>query len=476
MSMSANPKKYNTWMLWFLTLGDLLWVGGSVMAAYWVRFSSGWIGDFMADANRVEYYFRALPIILLTFWVTFKYLGLYRQRRGIYATDEFRNLFLGGLFALLMLSGAAFFVRGFAFSIKVLLLTGLLCIPALLIWRASFRLLQVRLRRAGHGVMRTVLVGGGHTAGKVLEILKRHPGLGYRVVGVVDEPEKGKRLAKMLQGIPVLGRIAQLEAVVQKHDADLVLIALPASLHGKTQELLLNFDVPGVELRVVSDLFNLVTSPLAVDELFGIPIFTLREAPLDKWHNRFLKRSFDLALLVPGLLLISPVMLAIALGVKLSSPGPVFYRQERVGKDNHPFGMLKFRSMRADAEKKSGPVWAVKDDPRRTAFGTFLRKTSLDELPQLFNVLKGEMSLVGPRPERPFFVDQFAKSIPNYLRRHQVKAGITGWAQINGLRGDTSIEERTRYDLYYVENWSLFMDMVILARTLLELFEHETAY
>jgi exopolysaccharide biosynthesis polyprenyl glycosylphosphotransferase len=459
-----------------LNLGDALLVSACFLAAYWVRFSSGWMGAFAPDAARWDMYWRAVPLVAAVFWVTFKYLGLYRQRRGIFAADEFRRLLFGSAFGLLALSGAAFFVRDFAYSIKVFLLTGALALPGLFVWRALFRAVQVGLRRRGMGVMRTVLVGGGPTARKVLEILRMHPGLGYRVVGLVDDPAKGRRLPRQVAGVPVLGRIADLERAVARAEADMVLVALPASLHHRTQEILLDFYAPGVDLRVVSDLFGLVTSPMAVDDLYGIPLFALKNAPLDRWHNRALKRAFDLALVVPGLVVISPLLALLALAVKLSSPGPVFYAQERVGLGNRTFRMLKFRSMRTDAEKHSGPVWAVANDPRRTRLGTFLRKSSLDELPQLFNVLSGEMSLVGPRPERPFFVEQFARQIPRYLRRHQCKAGITGWAQINGLRGDTSIEERTRYDLYYVENWTLFMDLVILLRTLLELFEHKTAY
>ena len=276
--------------------------------------------------------------------------------------------------------------------------------------------------------------------------------------------------------MPVLGAWKDLEALLPRAGADLLLVALPAARQGVLAKVLFAMELPGVELAMVNDLFSLVSSPLAVDEIFGIQVFALKRPPLDHWHNRLIKRAFDLALVVPGLLLISPLLLALALAVKLSSRGPVFYRQERLGRDNQPFGMLKFRSMRSDAEAASGPVWARKDDPRRTALGTFMRSTSLDELPQLINILLGQMSLVGPRPERPVFVQRFARDIPRYLARHRVQAGLTGWAQVNGWRGDTSIEERTRYDLYYVENWSLFMDMAILARTLLEVFEQDTAY
>lgn len=238
----------------------------------------------------------------------------------------------------------------------------------------------------------------------------------------------------------------------------------------------MNASATGASFKIVSDLFGIITQPLAVNEIYGIPVFALKTSPLEKRSARALKRAFDLVVTVPFLLVLSPLLLLLALAVKLTSRGPVLYRQERVGRGNRTFRVLKFRTMRADAEAASGPVWAAKDDPRRTPIGAFLRRTSLDELPQLFNVLSGEMSLVGPRPERPHFVDQFQRTIPRYLERHRVKAGITGWAQVHGLRGNTPIEERTRYDLWYVENWSLVLDVKVLILTALEVFHHEDAY
>jgi exopolysaccharide biosynthesis polyprenyl glycosylphosphotransferase len=470
-----KSRNLNRLFMWVLTLGDMSLVSAAFLAGYWVRFRSGLLGSFVSDAARWEYYWRATPLVALVFWVVFKYAGLYRQRRGISSTDEFRRLLAGAAFSLLLLSAMAFFMRGFSYSIKVFIISGGLSLGALLVWRLAFRVFQISLRRQGVGVMRTVLVGAGPIARKVLERIRSNPGMGYRVVGVVDD-EGAKASAKSLGSLAYLGPIRDLEKAVRAARADLVLIALPASLHGKTEEILLQFDLPGVELRIVSDLFSIITSPLSSEEIHGIPVFALKEAPLDRLGNRVIKRAFDLALVVPGLILISPVLLLAALAVKLSSRGPLFYAQERVSRGNLNFAMYKFRTMRVGAETHSGPVWTVKSDPRVTKVGAFLRRTSIDELPQLFNVFRGEMSLVGPRPERPFFISQFEKRFPRYLRRHQVKGGLTGWAQVNGLRGNTSIEERTRYDLYYVEKWSFSLDVIILARTVLELFEHKTAY
>jgi exopolysaccharide biosynthesis polyprenyl glycosylphosphotransferase len=292
-------------------------------------------------------------------------------------------------------------------------------------------------------------------------------------VGLVDDGLRARKVAKAWS-LPYLGRIAELDRALEAVKADCVIVALPASMHERIHRILLDFDRPDLELRIVSDLYGFITSPVAVDEIHGIPVFALKEAPLDRLGNRLLKRALDLALTLPALVLLAPLFLLVAVAVKLDSPGPVFFRQERVGLGNRRFQMIKFRSMRVDAEQ--GSTWTVKDDPRRTRVGAFLRRTSLDELPQLFNVLRGDMSLVGPRPEQPRYVEKFKASIPRYLQRHQVKAGITGWAQVHGLRGDTSIEERTAFDLYYVENWSLSLDLLILLKTALELFEHDTAY
>jgi exopolysaccharide biosynthesis polyprenyl glycosylphosphotransferase len=472
--MIKNERYLSRIFLWVLTLGDLALVAASYGAGYALRFKSGLMGPFPPEALSPRAYWYAGPVVLAVFWTVFKYLGLYKRRRGISSVDEFTKLFNGTLFAMLLLSALAFFIREFHFSIKVFLAAAGLSLFSLLAWRTLLRWAQIRARQRGLGVVRSVVVGSGAMAKKLVERAKANPGMGYRLVGLVDDGAEARKAAKAW-GLPWLGGVKKLNAAVKASGADCVIVALPPARHHLTHEILLGFDAGGVELRIVSDLYGFITSPMAVDEIHGIPVFALKEAPLDRPGNRALKRAFDLLLVVPGLVLISPLMLLVAALIKLDSKGPAFYRQERVGRDNKVFGMLKFRSMREDAET-SGPGWTRKDDPRRTRLGGFLRKSSIDELPQLFNVLLGQMSLVGPRPERPHYVEKFKASIPRYLQRHQVKAGISGWAQVHGWRGDTSIEERTAFDLYYVENWSLSLDLLILVKTLLELFEQDTAY
>ena len=263
--------------------------------------------------------------------------------------------------------------------------------------------------------------------------------------------------------------------VIREHNVDQVIIGLPEASHDQLLDIISQCDSQHVTIRVFPDLFQIMASPVTIDDLNGVPLLTIRDVALRGWRLA-LKRGMDLLISGIGLVFISPLMLLIAFLVKLDSPGPVFYAQERVGLDAKPFPVIKFRSMRVDAEEKTGPVWATKDDPRRTRLGTFLRKYSLDELPNLFNVLLGHMSLVGPRPERPMFVDQFKQTVPHYMDRHKEKAGMTGWAQVNGMRGDTSILERTKYDLWYIENWSLLLDIKILVLQIFRLFRDENAY
>jgi len=455
------------------TCGDMAVVALAYSLAWYVRFRSPLMGAWLPGADSPEAYWYAAPVVLGVFWLVFKYLGLYRGRRSLSAVDAFSKLVQGTVASLVVLSGLAFFDRQFPYSIKVFLLTAGGSLVGLLAWRIFMHWMASRAWRRGMGVARTVLVGSGPLAAKLAARAHSNPGAGYRIIGLVDNGP-GARKAAGAMGLPLLGGLDDLCLTVRHHQADCVILALPASRRERTERILRTFTLKGVDLRVVSDLHGLVTSPLAVDEIHGIPVFALREAPLDRQVNRILKRTLDLVVAGGALVVLTPLLLAIAAVVKLDSPGPVFYKQERIGKKSRPFKMFKFRTMRVGSDK--GATWTVKDDPRRTRSGSFLRRTSLDELPQLFNIIRGDMSLVGPRPEQPQYVAQFAKTIPRYLERHKVQAGLTGWAQVHGWRGDTSIEERTTFDLFYVENWSFSLDLLILFRTAVELFEQETAY
>jgi Undecaprenyl-phosphate glucose phosphotransferase len=305
----------------------------------------------------------------------------------------------------------------------------------------------------------------------ILQKITQSPNLGYEPVGFADDTPGRKEIA----GLPVLGPTSHVGFLIREHDMQEAIIGLPEASHEEILGLISQCEREKATIRVFPDVFQIIASDIGIDDLNGLPLLTIRDVALRGWRLG-LKRTMDLAISAVTLTLLSPFMLLIALLVKLDSPGPVFYAQERMGLDARPFPMLKFRSMRADAEEETGPVWATKDDPRRTRFGALIRRHSLDELPQFINVFLGNMSLVGPRPERPVFVEQFRQIVPRYMERHKEKAGITGWAQVNGLRGDTSIIERTKYDLWYIENWSLLLDMKILLKTVFSVFSDRNAY
>ena len=331
------------------------------------------------------------------------------------------------------------------------------------IGRLLVRGLWGALRARGWDRSRMLIVGTGEAAEAVIRRIQNAPEFGYEPIGVVALRGNG---ATHVAGVPVIGTAEDLPDLVYARDVDEVLIAVPEAPHGEVLRLISLCERSNLSIKIYPDIFQLIATQPSLDDLGGLPLLTVRDVAQRGW-KLVLKRAMDIVGAAIGLILLSPLMLLIAILIKLDSPGPVFYVQERMGLDGRPFLMLKFRSMRADAEKE-GPGWTRPDDPRRTRVGAILRRLNLDELPQLINVLLGDMSLVGPRPERPVYVEQFRRVIPRYMERHREKAGITGWAQINGLRGDTSITERTKYDLWYVENWSLWLDIKILLRTLVQ--------
>ncbi|CAG1021374.1 partial UDP-glucose:undecaprenyl-phosphate glucose-1-phosphate transferase, partial [Methylococcales bacterium] len=273
---------------------------------------------------------------------------------------------------------------------------------------------------------------------------------------------------------PVLGRSDDLPQLIDQHQIDEVIIALPEAAHDEILDLISKCSKADLSIKVFPDVFQIIANQVSIDDLGGLPLLSIRDVRLRGWRVT-VKRLMDVTISAIGLVLLSPFMFLLAILIKLESPGPVFYVQERMGLDARPFLMLKFRSMRQDAEA-NGPGWTRQNDPRRTRLGTILRKLNVDEFPQLINVLLGEMSVVGPRPERPVYVEQFQRTIPRYMERHKEKAGMTGWAQVNGLRGDTSIIERTKYDLWYIENWSVLLDLKIIIRTVFRAVGDRNAY
>lgn len=419
-----------------------------------------------------------LAITIPTMALVFALGGLYRLGRGVSRIDEFYKICTHASFGLVLAIAANSILLGHnaVFSRRLLLLGWILSITLITSGRLVHGYVAGQLRASGLARDRLLIVGTGKTGLMVFEKIQRTPQLGYEVAGFLSHGRDGEPVPRSVHGVPVYGTTEWIAEVVRRHDVDELILALEGVSHEEVLDLIYQImDLP-VSIKVYPDTFRLITNDeLSIGDLGGVPMVTVRRARLRGW-SRAVKRALDLVVSAAVLILLSPLLLLLAVLIKLDSPGPVFFVQERVGHDGIPFNLLKFRSMPVDAEEKTGPVFATRDDSRPTRLGRFMRRYSLDEVPQFINVFLGEMSLVGPRPERPYFVEQFSQTIPRYMARHREKAGITGWAQVNGLRGDTSVEERTHYDLYYVENWSLLFDVKIMIKTLLHVFSDQNAY
>jgi exopolysaccharide biosynthesis polyprenyl glycosylphosphotransferase len=407
--------------------------------------------------------------------VVFALGGMYRQRRTISRMDELYRIVSQVSFGLVLAIAIASLVLGqeFVYSRQMLAYGWIFAVIAVTSGRLLHASVIGRLRAHGVATDRLLIVGAGSTGRLILDKVRRSPQLGFDVVGFVRHSPPDGELPENLDGLPILGMSRELDHIVEAHDVDEIIVALSGTPHEEVLELVYAVTRLPVAIRVYPDSFRLLTSDsLSITDLNGLPTVSVRSIGLRR-IDRLVKRIVDVAVGAVVLVTLAPLMLAIALLIKLTSPGPVFFVQERVGQDGRAFQLLKFRSMPVNAEEESGPVWTSEDDPRPTRVGRVIRRYSLDELPQFINVLLGEMSVVGPRPERPFFVEQFRQVIPSYMARHHEKSGVTGWAQVNGLRGDTSIEERTRYDLYYVENWSVLLDLKIMVKTLFHIFRRD---
>ena len=436
--------------------GDLCLIAICWVLAYWIRFHLMHVTDVPPFR---DYALQLIPI-LVVWGIAFRTFDLYRPNRlGSRVSEWFDVAKASTLGALILVSIMTFAFRGYEYSRLVILIFLAQSIVAVSLARAALREALRFARRHGYNLRYAIVVGGGEPAAEVLRILNRRRDAGIFVLGLLSDKKE------VPENVRWLGGIEDVRTVLDRQQVDIVFIALPHADASRLTAVLSGIGDDPIAIHLVPDVFSLVPARGGIEEFEMVPFIHLRESRL-YGLNRVLKRAFDLVFGGLGLAVAAPIMLAIAVGLKLTTPGPVLYHQERMGVDGRRFRMLKFRTMRVDAEAETGPVWACPDDPRRTALGVFLRGTSLDELPQLFNVLRGEMSLVGPRPERPSFVEEFRRRVPGYMLRHKVKAGITGWAQINGWRGNTSIEKRIECDLYYIERWSLGFDLKILLQTL----------
>jgi Undecaprenyl-phosphate glucose phosphotransferase len=436
--------------------GDLFLIAICWIGSYWIRFHLLPVTDVPPFR---DYALQLVPI-LVVWGVAFRTFDLYRPNRlGSRRSEWWDVAKASTVGALVLVSIMTFVFRGYEYSRLVILLFLVQSIVTVSLARAGLREVLRFARRHGYNLRYAIVVGGGEPAAEVLRVLNRRRDVGIFVLGLLSDKRE------VPEHVRWLGGIEDVRAVLDRQQVDIVFIALPHADAARLTSVLSGIGDEPIAIHLVPDVFSLVPARGGIEEFETIPFIHLRESRL-YGLNRVVKRVFDLTFGALALVVASPVMLAITVALELTSPGPILYRQERMGVDGRRFRMLKFRTMRVDAEADTGPVWAREDDPRRTTLGVFLRRTSLDELPQLFNVLHGEMSLVGPRPERPSFVEDFRRRVPGYMLRHKMKAGITGWAQINGWRGNTSIEKRIEHDLYYIERWSLAFDLKILLQTL----------
>jgi len=460
------------WLPLALLVGDAVIAGASVLLAYWYRFYLDRIPQVVKEPLALGPYLAAIPVVILIFIFSLAVNQQYHSWRGRTLVDQLFAMTSGvALAAMLILAGMSLY-RGFQYARLTLVYTVLISWLLLTIERYILRQWETRLRRRGIGAERVLMVGTGTGSQLLIQRMTMFPQYGYQVSGVVDDRlEPGSSFAQA----PVVGRIADLPQLIKELRIDHVFVAVPGATHDELLHLIKMCEDQRVEFKIVPDLLEVMRSRVAADAIDGLPLIGIRRSRL-RGSAAMVKRAIDVAVSGIGLGLLSPLLLLIAILIKLTSPGPVLFRQERIGLQRHPFTVYKFRTMIPDAEAKSGPVVAKPGDDRVTGIGRILRRLSLDELPQLYNILRGDMSLVGPRPMPTFFDDRYSGEVPRYLERHQVRPGLTGWAEVNDLRGAAPMADRSIYDAYYVENWSLALDLKIMLLTVARVLFQRHAY
>jgi Undecaprenyl-phosphate glucose phosphotransferase len=468
-------KRYSRWFILFSVASDAVLAAVAFVLAYLLRFETGMI-PVTKGFPPFSQYVNILPFVAILVPLAYYLQGLYRARRSRSRVDDFFAVLVGSVLAVVLGVVSTLYVQTYVVSEELKLrgafevsqpvwaLFLVLNVALTFASREGVRQTLERRFRAGLGLKRILIAGAGDLGKIVADRILEHRELGFRVVGFIDDRAGGDHLGH--RGLPLLGTLAEAAEIVRRERIDQLYVALPLEEHVKMLDVVDAASRELLDIKVVPDLLQVIALRARLEDLDGVPIINITDVPL-QGLNSALKRLIDLALSGAALLVLAVPCAVIAALVRLTSPGPIFYHQERMGLDGKAFTVTKFRSMRVGAEEETGPVWASEDDPRCTPLGRFLRRYDLDELPQFWNVFKGEMSLVGPRPERPFFVEQFKHRFPQYMLRHKVKAGITGWAQVNGWRGNTSIEKRIEYDLYYIENWSVRLDLKIMWLTVL---------
>ncbi|MBI3358931.1 MAG: undecaprenyl-phosphate glucose phosphotransferase [Nitrospirae bacterium] len=442
------------------------------VSAYFLRFYT----DLIPVTKGVPVfttYLALFPAVLLAWVIAFKSFNLFRPQRIASRLSEVWDVTKGCGFMTILLVAISFFLRQFEYSRAVFIVFGVHCVILVSMSRWAFRATLRLIRQKGYNIHGALIIGAGRLGRELAGKLHYHSELGVKVIGYLTR--KPEKVGQALDGIKVLGVYSDLPDLFTKYSIDQVFIALPQDSYTQLPKIVAFLQEQTVDVRIVPDIVSFMTLQGQAELFDGLPIVTLQATPLYGW-GRLAKRVMDILLSSVILLILSPLLFLIGVAILLVSGRPIFYQQKRMGYDGQVFEMMKFRTMLANAEEKTGVVWTVQNDPRRTPLGAFLRATSLDELPQFLNVMKGEMSIVGPRPERPEFVEQFKQKVPKYMLRHKIKAGITGLAQIRGWRGNTSLDERIKCDLEYIERWSPLLDLKIMVLTLWRGFLHKNAY
>lgn len=477
-------KRHNRLLVAFHIVSDAVLGISAFIVSYLIRFYTPLV-PVTKGVPPFRQYVMLLPFIAALVPLAFHLQNLYRLRRGRSRVDDFFAVFVGSILAVVFGIFATTYVQTYfasseakdagAFEVSQVVWAIFIVLNVAFTFasRELVREFLERRWRAGIGLKRILIAGAGELGRLVSDKILEHRELGFQIVGFVDDRAVGDHLG--YRGLPLLGTLDDAAEISARETVDVLYVALPPEQHLRMLDLIESTSRELVDVRVVPDLLQVLALRARLEDLDGVPVININDTPLQGF-NSFVKRAIDIVISAAALLVLGVPLAVIAALVKLTSSGPVFYRQERMGLVGKPFMIHKFRSMYHDAERDTGPVWAREDDPRCTPFGRILRRSNIDELPQLWNVLKGEMSIVGPRPERPLFVAQFKHRIPQYMLRHKVKAGLTGWAQVNGWRGNTSVEKRIEYDLYYIENWSVRLDLKIIWLTLVRGFFHKHAY
>jgi exopolysaccharide biosynthesis polyprenyl glycosylphosphotransferase len=447
-----------------LLILDAMMVVLAFLLAYRLRALIPWPSE-LANEIPITRYAGLMLAQIVGVLIALAFSGQYYLPRAVSRVDQFYAVFAGvSIGTMMAVAISVFTFKNSIFEVDypraMIIYAWVLSIVLITVGRVVHQSVRDRHRDHGVGKDKLIVVGSGEEARIIVQRITWSPHLGYELVGVVSDEDDDEPI----HGAPILGRPEDLPKLIEDHGIDEVIVATPELGHRETMRILSYCDRGRISIKVFPDFFQYIASEADIDDLGGLPLLSIRDYAM-RGYLLIFKRLMDIVGAAIGLVLFSPLMLLTAIAIKLESPGPVFFIQERMGLDGNSFPMVKFRSMRQDAEDQ-GPGWTTENDPRRTKLGALLRRLEADELPQFINVLIGEMSLVGPRPEQPYYVNLFRENVPRYMERHREKAGMTGWAQVNGLRGDTSIVERTKYDVWYTENWSLWLDFKIIIRTL----------